>query len=126
MDASPLLIQPYPLSLSPAGRICEKSNTSLRAGYLCDISLPIDLDQASAESPIVIVHTPSLKVSVLCWSPSLSVRVLRITSSSRMGSWKPVSCPTIGLNPTPQPCMSNQRTSTTSYTVSTCVNAQLN
>ena len=43
-----------------------------------------------------------------------------------MGFEKPFSVPTTGLNPTPQPCRSNHKQSTTSYTVSTSVKLQLN
>ena len=91
MLASPDEIQPYPFNLSPAGRIWEKSRISLSAAYLCAISFPTDLLQASAESPTRIVHTPSSNVSVLSCSPFLSVRVERMISKSLMGFWKPVS-----------------------------------
>ena len=112
--------------------MCEKSRMSFLALYLPANNLPIDLAQASAESPTDIVHTPSMNDSVfasipLTYVPSAS-NVLDdlITSMSGIGWKNPLSVPVIGLKPTPHPCSRSHRTSTTSYTVSTFVNEQLN
>ena len=55
---SPELIQPYPLSLSPAGLIWLKSKTTLSTGSFIASILPIDLAHASALSPTSSVYTP--------------------------------------------------------------------
>ena len=130
--SSPLEIQPYPARRSPAGRICPKSSRSTSAFRLPANTLPTDLAQASALSPILIVQIvfplSCVNVSTLVSRPffcSSLARWLRISSIS-IGCVKPFSVPTTGSKPTPQPCSSSQNASTTSWTVSTLVNAQLN
>ena len=80
-------IQPYPLSLSPAGLISEKSNTSLSAGYFPASNFPILLAHASAESPTRRVHTLvySSQISTFSSNPPLPDLCVWITSIFSIG-----------------------------------------
>ena len=130
--SSPELIQPYPLSRSPAARTSEKSNTiSSTASFIAN-SLPAALAHASALSPILRVHTV-LPLDAVDTQARFSGQPLSSPSTfwERMvvtvtALAKPLSVPTTGSKPTPQPCRSNHIASTTSCTVSMRPKEQLN